>query len=420
MKTEDVTISYKAYRFEKELTDLKEKESPDGSTCLITLYVPPNRAIPDIVQELSDEIGTATNIKSKFTSKNVISALRTVIGKLKLYGHKAPESGLAIFAGATASSGYKDYKIESYVFEPEDPISRKLYVCDNRFHVDHLIEKLGEKDVFALLAIDSAKATIATLQGDHVQIIKSTRSGAAKKHRKGGQSSVRFARLRVEAIARYLKRVADEMKQYFIEDNRFELKGVIIGGPGQIKDQIAEYLDYRLKEKVIGIKDLGYGGDEGGINELVASSDDILEGLAIIEEKQLVNRFKSTLIEGKANYGEAQVRDNLLMGAVEVLLISESVNQVRITATCNNCGNLIAKTLKPVAVTDFVNSIQKQQCSQCNSINWDIVEKDLIIDLGDLAEKSNTRVEIISSQTEEGRQIQSFGGICAILRYQLT
>ena len=89
---------------------------------------------------------------------------------------------------------------------------------------------MGEKDVFALLAIDSAKATIATLKGDHIQIIKSTRSGAAKKHRKGGQSSVRYARLRVEAIARYLKRVSDEMKQYFLEDAKFELKGVIIGG----------------------------------------------------------------------------------------------------------------------------------------------------------------------------------------------
>ena len=108
------------------------------------------------------------------------------------------------------------------------------------------------------------------------------------------------------------------------------------------------------------------------------------------------------------------------MGAVEVLLISESVNQLRITNTCNNCENVVEKTLKPEDATEYTNSILKQQCSQCNSINWDIVEKDLILDLGDLAEKSNTRVEIISSQTEEGRQIQSFGGICAILRYQLA
>ena len=274
--------------------------------------------------------------------------------------------------------------------------------------------------MYALLAIDSAKATIATLQGDRVQIIKSTRSGAAKKHKKGGQSSVRYARLRVEAIARYLKRVVDEMKQYFIEDSKSELKGIIIGGPGQIKDQVADYLDYRLKEKIVGIKDLGYGGDEGGINELVASSVDILEGIAIIEEKKLVQRFKEALIEGKANYGEQQVRENLLMGAVEVLLISESVNQVRVTSTCDNCGNTIGKTIKLENGANYISNLQKQQCSQCKAVSWDNTENDLIMDLGDLAEKSNTRVEIISSQTEEGRQIQSFGGICVILRYQIT
>ena len=285
--------------------------------------------------------------------------------------------------------------------------------------MEHLIEKLGEKDVYALLAIDSAKATIATLQGDQVKIIKSTRSGAAKKHRKGGQSSVRFARLRVEAIARYLKRVSDEMKQYFIEEGKYELKGIIIGGPGQIKDQVSDYLDYRLKEKVLGVKDLGYGGDEGGINELVASSVDILEGIAIIEEKQLVQRFKDALIEGKANYGEQQVRDNLLMGAVEVLLISETVDQIRVISKCNNCGNTIEETVK-TDIGEYISNAQKQQCPQCKNVNWDITEKDLIMDLGDLAEKSNTRVEIISSQTEEGRQIQSFGGICVILRYQIS
>jgi peptide chain release factor subunit 1 len=372
------------------------------------------------VQELSDEIGTATNIRSKFTQKNVVKALQNVIGKLRLYGHKAPESGIAIFAGATADSGHKDFKLESYVFEPKDPISRKLYVCDNRFHVEHLIEKLGEKDVFALLAIDSAKATIATLQGDRIQIIKSTRSGAAKKHRKGGQSSVRYARLRVEAIPRYLKGVADEMKQYFFEDAKYELKGVIIGGPGQTKDQIVEHFDNRLKDKVVGIKDLGYGGDEGGINELVENSEDVLKGIAIMEEKQLVRRFKDSLLEGKANYGEQQVRENLIMGAVEVLLISASVQKTRVIATCKNCGHLIEKTVDPDSVDNFISNLQKDQCFQCNNVNWDITLKDLIMDLGDLAEKTSTQVEIISSQTEEGRQIESFGGICVILRYVLT
>ncbi|MFX0013511.1 MAG: peptide chain release factor aRF-1 [Promethearchaeota archaeon] len=410
-------MSFKQYKLERMLTNLQEKESPDGSTCLISLYVPPDRTIADFVQELTDEVGTATNIRSKFTQKNVISALRNVIGKLKLYGHKSPASGIAIFAGATADSGHKDYKIESYIFEPPQPISRKLYVCDNRFHVEYLIDRLVEKETYALLAIDSAKATIATLKGDQIEILKSTRSGAAKKHRKGGQSSVRFARLREEAVARFLKRVADDMKQFFIEDTRFELNGVIIGGPGQIKDQIIEYFDPRLKEKTLGIKDLGYGGDKSGINELVAESQDILEGVTLIKEKQLVRQFLDALTEGKANYGEKEVRENLLMGAVDILLISKGIDLVRVEAECQNCNYREEKTLKTSEVENYLTQLSKQQCSRCRVNKWEINQKDLIMDLGDLAEKTGAIIEIISPQTEEGRQIQSFGGICAILRY---
>jgi peptide chain release factor subunit 1 len=413
-------MSYIRYKFEKELSTLKNKESPDGSTCLISLYIPPNRSIADFVQELSDEMGTATNIKSKFTQKNVVSALKNVIGKLKLFGNKSPESGLAIFAGVTSDSGHKDYKLESFVFEPTEPISRKLYVCDNRFHVEHLIDRLIEKDVFVLLAIDSAKATIATLKGDIVHIVKSTRSGAAKKHRKGGQSSVRFARLREEAVLRYQKRIADDMKQFFIEDADFELKGIIIGGPGIIKDQIVEHFDPRLKEKVVGIKDLGYGGDQSGINELVLASADILKGVAIMEEKKLVRKFTEALMQGKANYGEKEVRNNLEMGAVDILLISAGIELIRLKIACNYCGYSEEKTLKQNEVEDYLNIQQKQQCPQCKNVNWKSEERDLIMDFGDLAEKKGTRIEIISPQTDEGRQIQSFGGICAILRYKVN
>lgn len=410
-------MSYIQYKYEKELAKLREKESPDGSTCLISLYVPPDRAISAFVQELTEEIGTATNIRSKFTQKNVISALRNVIGKLRLYENKSPASGLAIFAGVTADSGYKDYKLESYVFEPRHPISRKLYVCDNRFHVEHLIDRLIEKNVYALLAIDSAKATIATLQGDNIEIIKSTRSGAAKKHRKGGQSSVRFARLREEAITRFLKRVADDMKQFFIEDAKFELKGVLIGGPGQIKDQIVEHFDNRLKSKVIGIKDIGYGGDKSGINELLTISPDILEGVVLIEEKRLVREFLDALLEGKANYGEKEVRQNLLVGAVDTLLITRGIDLIRVKAECQNCGHRDEKTLKPDDTNNYITTMQKSQCPKCKVTKWEIDQNDLILDLGSMAEKTGASIEIINPQTEEGRQIQSFGGICAILRY---
>ena len=120
---------------------------------------------------------------------------------------------------------------------------------------------------------------------------------------------------------------------------------------------------------------------------------------------------------GKANYGEKEVRENLLMGAVEILLVSKGINLIRVKVKCQNCEYKENKTLKPAEVESYKSILQKQQCPQCNVIKWEVEQKDLIMDLGDLAENTGATIEIISPQTEEGRQIQSFGGICAILRY---
>ena len=78
--------SFAKYRLRKSLDTLRNKRSEDGSTCLVTLYIPEDRAIADFTIELTNEIGTAANIKSKTTRKNVQSALQITIGNLRLIG----------------------------------------------------------------------------------------------------------------------------------------------------------------------------------------------------------------------------------------------------------------------------------------------------------------------------------------------
>jgi peptide chain release factor subunit 1 len=46
---------------------------------------------------------------------------------------------------------------------------------------------------------------------------------------------------------------------------------------------------------------------------------------------------------------------------------------------------------------------------------------DVTQELLELAEKSNTKVEFISTETEEGRQLQmAFKGLAAILRFKIA
>ncbi|MEM2915675.1 MAG: peptide chain release factor 1, partial [Candidatus Bathyarchaeia archaeon] len=85
--------SLEIFRLKKVLETLASKEG--RGTELISLYVPPGRQISDIVAMLKDEWGTASNIKSTTTRKNVQDAIVRVIQRLKLF-KEVPENGLVI------------------------------------------------------------------------------------------------------------------------------------------------------------------------------------------------------------------------------------------------------------------------------------------------------------------------------------
>ena len=112
--------SLQKYRLRKAIEYLKKKEG--RGTELISLYVPPGRSISEVVNMLRQEYGTASNIKSTTTRKNVQDAIVKVMQRLKLF-RQVPENGLVIFCGSIPQNGPGSEKIETYVIVPPEPIS---------------------------------------------------------------------------------------------------------------------------------------------------------------------------------------------------------------------------------------------------------------------------------------------------------
>ena len=110
-----------------------------------------------------------------------------------------------------------------------------------------------------------------------------------------------------------------------------DLKGIIIGGPSPTKEGFlnGNYLNEQLKRKVIGMRDLSYTG-KFGMDELVNKSRDLLAKEEIIEEKKVMERFFNLLSKepNKVVYGSKEVDKALDMGAVEVLLLSEGLDDI--------------------------------------------------------------------------------------------
>lgn len=403
--------SKELYEFKRTLKELSEKKG--RGTELVSVYIPPDRQLSDVTKHMREELSQSANIKSKQTKKNVQSAIEVIVQRLRLF-KKPPEKGLVLFVGMVPKGGPGTEKMETFVFEPPEPIQTYTYHCNSEFFLEPLQHMMDVKEVYGLAVIDRKEATIATLKGKRVDIMKHLTSGVPGKHKAGGQSQRRFDRLIDLAAHEFKKRIGEHMNDAFlgIED----LKGIILGGPGHTKEEFlkGDYLQYELKNKVIATVDTSYTG-EFGIREVIDKSMDILEEMDVMQEKQLVQKFLKELINdnGLASYGEKEVRKNLQMGAVDILLLSEDLIKTRATMECVNCGNKVQVT--------YNNSKADEEliCENCNEKMKVSEAKDLVDDFVEMAEELGSDVEIISTETEEGMQLfKAFGGIGAILRYR--
>lgn len=403
---------------------LEKLEGIEGrGTELISVYITPGYELNQVVRQLREERGSAENIKSKSTRKNVISALGRIINFLQKYSmkqKKAPENGMAIFAGnVTGEEGSTDIKL--YWVEPPDPIDIRTYRCDQEFLLEPLREALEPKETVGLLALDTKEATIATLRGKHVDIAKKLTSGVWGKHSRGGQSSQRFERLREIAVHDFMKRIAEVANREF--SSFPDLRAILVGGPGPTKDKFLkkDLLRNEIGEKVAAVLDMGYS-DEQGIKELVNKAKDVLSDLDVVKEKSLVQDFLSEVVsdDGLATYGEKQIRRHLKNGAVETLLISEDLELTRAVVKCEACDHEFQETISDAS--DYEEGISERPCPECGERMLNLIEvKDEVRELCELADQTGAEVEFISLETEEGRQLSAaFKGLGGLLRYKLA
>lgn len=407
--------SVELYRFRKLLNELASKQGK--GTELVSIYIPPDRQISEVIGYLRQEYATAANIKSKSTRKNVQDAIESAIQRLKLFSDAKP-NGIAIFSGAIPQNGPGTEKIEVYHLIPPEPVDTFLYSCDSRFRLEPLLELLKERDVYGILVIDNEEAAVAVVKGKRLELSKTFTSGVPGKHRAGGQSARRFERLREQSLNEYYKRVAEHANEIFLSYP--EIKAIIVGGPGPTKEEFLNsgYLHYTFKDK-IHVLDTSYSG-ESGIREAVAKASELLKESRFVEEKRLIQRLLSecTSENGRAIYGEGVVRDALKSRTIETLLISEDLDRMELRIECTNCGYSRKETVGRDEMNVLIPQMISQKCPVCQNQTLQVKEIELLIDvLIEEAEEAGAEVELISGGHEEGEMFKkAFGGIAAFLK----
>ena len=392
-------------------------------TELVTVYIPPRKPIYEIVSQLRNEAGTASNIKSDLTRNHVQDALSRTIEHLKLY-KEPPDNGLVIFCGAIPTGkGFGTEKIEIYSVVPPKPIQINLYRCDDHFWIDHLKDMMKDDKVIGILSLDTQEAGFGILTGDRWEVVESLTSGVAGKHRQGGQSARRFERLRDNELNEYYHRVADYGQKIFIDE--YNVKGIIVGGPGPTKDGFLkeEYLDYRLQNNVIAVLDSSYSGSEG-VREIIdkVNEQGIMADYRLMEEKKIVKNFIREVYTGKGLgiYGIFDVINAVKNGYVDLVLVTDDITYLRLEIKCNKCTHVQEKFIDRNELMSTKQELISNPCPNCGSQDLESIEQDIIEYLEELSLMAGTRLEVISGKTEEGAQLASLVKIGAILRFKPT
>jgi len=396
----------------KKLIESLEKARGNG-TSMISLIIPPKDQIARYSKMLTEEYGTASNIKSRVNRLSVLSAITSTNNRLKLY-NKVPPNGLVIYCGTVLTEDGKEKKV-NYDFEPHKPINTSLYLCDNKFHVDCLKQLLESDDKFGFVIMDGSGSLFGTLSGNTREVLYKFLVDLPKKHGRGGQSSVRFARLRLEKRHNYLRKVAEICTQLFIRNNVPNVTGLILAGLADFKNELngSDMFDQRLKRVVVGVVDCSYGF-ENGFNQAIELSSELLGNVKFIQEKKLISRFFEEIAQdtGKVCYGVKETLYALENGAVQTLIVYENLDIIRCEMKRAEQEKIVY--LRPDQLTDSDHYKDREGNEMEIKDTQELVEW-----FAENFKKFGASLQFVTDKSQEGSQfVQGFGGVGGILRYK--
>ncbi len=398
---------------------IKNLEAARGNgTSMISLIIPPGDQLSRVNKMLSDEYGTASNIKSRVNRLSVLGAITSTQQRLKLY-NKCPKNGLVVYCGTVITDEGKERKV-AIDFEPFKPINTSLYLCDNKFHTEDLNELLMDDEAFGFLVMDGNGTLYGTVQGSNREVLHKFSVDLPKKHGRGGQSALRFARLRLEKRHNYVRKVAEIATQLFITDGqRPNVQGLVLAGSADFKAELmrSDLFDPRLVKIVIKMVDVSYGG-ENGFNQAIELSADALSNVKLMKEKKLLQRYMDEISQDTGKYC-FMIEDTLQaldLGAVEDLIIWDNLEINRFVLRNTTTGEERVVHL---------NKDQEMQESYfhdpVSGVELETVEKEPFVEwMANNYKSFGCNLEFVTDRSGEGTQfVKGFGGVGGILRWKV-
>lgn len=267
--------------------------------------------------------------------------------------------------------------------------------------------------------MDGNGCLYATLQGNTRSILHKFTVDLPKKHGRGGQSALRFARLRLEKRHNYVRKCAELAVQFFITDNKCNVAGLVLAGSADFKTDLfqSDMFDPRLVKAVIKTVDVSYGMDPG-FNQAIELASETLSNVKLVQEKRLLQKYFDEISQDTGKYC-FMVQDTLHaleMSSVETLIVWENLSVNRITVKNPTTGEEKIMFLTP---EQEQNDTYFRDAT--TGVTLEIVEKITLVEwLANSYKSFGANLEFVTDRSQEGSQFcKGFGGIGGLLRWKV-
>ena len=256
------------------------------------------------------------------------------------------------------------------------------------------------------------------------------------RHGRGGQSALRFARLRMEKRHNYVRKVAELAVQMYITADKPNVSGLVLAGSADFKSELhtSDMFDQRLAQGsgsccyniqkkrhlrriVIKTVDVSYGG-EIGFNQAIELSAETLGSVKLVQEKRLLQKYFDEISQDTGKYC-FMVEDTLRaleLGAVETLVVWENLDMDRITLR-----NHALNQDKTLHLCKSQQANEQYFHDTSTGVELEITHKIPLVEfLANNYKSFGTTLEFVTNRSQEGAQFcRGFGGIGGILRWRV-
>uniref|UniRef100_A0A7S2B034 Eukaryotic peptide chain release factor subunit 1 n=1 Tax=Florenciella parvula TaxID=236787 RepID=A0A7S2B034_9STRA len=273
---------------------------------------------------------------AEFNRLSVLDGLRSIKELLKRVPNNKTDNGVALFVGGG---------LAELVFPPQ-PLKRPLYQCGKGFELEPLLAMLADDEsAIGVVVIDGQSAVFARASGPHgegVKVLKTITTHNRGRCRRGGQSALRFDRIRDQVEAAFVCEAAEVASSLFGDggDANEEVAGLILAGPANLKNLLGDSsaLAKPLRSKVVARVETAQGG-RTAIAEALRRGAKHLTAYLHAPESAILADFFSKLEQddtSKLTYGIKETLAALEAHAVKKLLVSRTMAESTPLASCRH------------------------------------------------------------------------------------